>query len=158
MKPKTQKEHELDSHKQAMKDLDNQVNDAKSKAYFSSTLQARETMKQLGPDMTRGLVDWLKEVQKGKAVTLCAAAYAPELLNLMGFAKPEVITIILLKSVLDTHGQFESPTVSKVAGFIGGRIEDEVRFRFYEKTAPDEVVKAARQRVSRIGSTPRYRR
>ena len=38
------------------------------------------------------------------------------------------------------------------------RLEDEARFRFYEITAPEEVVKAAWKRVTEAGSSPRYRR
>ena len=155
---KRQKEFELDGHNDAIRDLDKQLNDAKQKAYFSSTLQARETIKYLALPMKQELINWLHELCKGRAVTMASPAMAPELLNLMEFTSTDVICVILLKSVLDTHGQFDNPTIARVANFIGERIEDEVRFRFYEKTAPEEVVAAARKRVKQIGSTPKYRR
>ena len=158
MKNKRQLEFEEQCHKEAIQKLRKQLNDAKSKAYFSSTEGARQTIKTHTLEMANQLVDHLKVISTGRATTTATAVFAPELLEWMKFVSPEVVTIVLLKSVLDTHGGFEEPTAGKVGNFIGSRLEDEIRFKFYEITAPKEVVDAAWRRVKEAGSNPRYRR
>ena len=150
---------EEQSHQEAITKLRKQLNKAKSKSYFSSTAGARETIKTHTLALSGELSKWIEEVCSGRAVTRADAAMMPELKEWMKFIQPEFISIILLKSIFDTYGNgFDDPTVPKVGSFIGGRLEDEIRFKFYEITAPEEVVEAAWRRVNETGSTPHYRR
>jgi DNA-directed RNA polymerase len=153
-----QEQFEIQSHTDAVRKLEKDLFKAKQKAYFSSTLQARETIKAATLPMADELVKFLEPIAKGRAVTTADAAFAPELLRFLDYVSPSHVTVVLLKSVLDIHGSFDNPTTSRVSNFIGGRLEDELRFRFYEITAPEEVVAAAWKRVTERGSTPRYRR
>ena len=127
-------------------------------SYFSSTDGARETIKSHTLSMATELQEYIEEIAGGRQVTTAPAVMAPELKEWMKYVSPELIVVVLLKSVLDTHGGFDNPTTARVGNFIGTRLEDEMRFRFYEITAPKEVVDAAWRRVSKAGSTPHYRR
>ena len=146
------------SHVEAIQKLRKQFNQAKSKSYFSSTDGARQTVKTHTLEMAKQLVSHLNVIASGRATTTASAVMAPELLKWMEYVSSEIIAIVLLKSVLDTHGGFDEPTAAKVGNFIGSRLEDEIRFRFYEITAPKEVVVAAWRRVSEAGSNQHYRR
>jgi len=149
---------EKQAHNDAVNQLERELVKAKQKAYFSSTLQARETIKHLLLPMASDLLVFIEDIAKGKATTTADAVFAPELMEFLRFINPEHVTVVLLKSILDLYGAFERPTMSRVSNFIGGRLEDELRFRFYELTAPKEVIQAAWKRVQERGSTPKYRR
>ena len=149
---------EMKSHKDAIEKLKRQVQRAKEKAYFSSTMQARATIKEYAIPTADLILNYYTEVSKGRAVTTASAAVAEEMLEWFKYVDPEVIAAILLKSVFDMHGIFDRMTTAKAASFIGSRIEDEARFRYYELKAPDDVVDAMRRRVTAAGSSPKYRR
>lgn len=153
-----QEQFEKQAHIDAVRKLEQDLYKAKQRAYYSSTLQAQQTIKALTLPMASDLVAFVEKIAKGRAVTTAPAALAPELLQWLEHVKPEHVTVVLLKTILDTHGAFENPTISRVSNFIGSRLEDELRFRYYEITAPEEVVKAAWRRVTETGSTPKYRR
>ena len=153
-----QKDFEKKAHQDAITKLKKQVQRAKEKAYFSSTMQARATIKEYAIPTADLILKYYKEVSKGRAVTTASAAVADEMLEWFKYVDPEAIAAILLKSVFDMHGIFDKMTTPKAAAFIGSRIEDEARFRYYELTAPDDVVDAMRKRVNAAGSSPRYRR
>ena len=153
-----QKDFEIKAHQDAINKLKKQVQRAKEKAYFSSTLQARATIKDFAIPTANLLVNYYEEVSKGRAATTASAAVAEEMIDWFQYVDPEAIAAILLKSVFDMHGIFDRMTTSKAASFIGSRIEDEARFRYYELTAPDDVVDAMRRRVAAAGSSPKYRR
>ena len=147
-----QKEFEIKAHQDATNKLKKQVQHAKEKAYFSSTLQARATIKEYAIPTANLILNYYKEVSKGRATTTASAAVADEMLEWFKFVDPEAIAAILLKSIFDMHGIFDRMTIAKAASFIGTRIEDEARFRYYELTAPDDVVEAMRKRVNAAGS------
>ena len=153
-----QEQFEKQAHIDAVRKLEQDLYKAKQRAYYSSTLQAQQPIKALTLPMASDLVAFVEKIAKGRAVTTAPAALAPELLQWLEHVKPEHVTVVLLKTILDTHGAFENPTISRVSNFIGSRLEDELRFRYYEITAPEEVVKAAWRRVTETGSTPKYRR
>jgi len=149
---------EKQSHIDAVRKLEQDLYKAKQRNYYSSTLQSRETIKSLTLPMAADLDKFINDIAQGRATTTADAFIAPELIKLLEFVSTEHIVVVLLKSILDTHGAFENPTASRVSNFIGGRLEDELRFRYYEITAPEEVVKAAWKRITEQGSTPKYRR
>ena len=149
---------EKEAHRDAINQLERDLLKAKQKAYFSSTLQARETIKHLLLPMASDLIVFIEDIAKGRATTTADAVFAPELMEYLKFINADHITVVLLKSILDLHGSFDRPTINRVSNFIGGRLEDELRFRFYEITAPQQVVDAAWKRVQERGSTPKYRR
>ena len=153
-----QQKFEIDSHNRAVKKLERDLVEAKQKAYFSSTLQARQSITQWALPLADELIDYLKTHADGRASTRASAVASPEIIQWLDIVSPQIISVIVLKSVFDSHGVFEKLTISKLANLIGTRLEDEARFRFYEITAPEEVVKAAWKRVTEAGSSPRYRR
>ena len=153
-----QKDFEKQSHIDAVNKLKKQVRQAKEKSYYSSTMAARTTIKQYALPTAEYLVDYYTKVSRGRATTTASAVVAAELLEWFTFVDPEALSAILLKCVFDMYGVFDKMTTSKAASYIGSRFEDEVRFRYNELTAPEDVVAAMRKRVSMTGSNPHYRR
>ena len=153
-----QQSFEIEAHYRRIRELENEITEAKSKAYFSSTNQARHTIKHFTIPLAEELKQWLEDHSNGRASTTAAAVGAPEIQGWTQIVDPAILAVITLKSILDLHGVYEKPTASKAANIIGTRLEDEARFRFYEITAPKEVVEAAWKRVTEAGSNPRYRR
>ena len=153
-----QQRFEIESHNRAIKRMEQEVLRAKQKAYFSSTSQARLTIAESAVPLAEDLRKFLSLHSEGRASTTAAAIGCPEINEWTHIVDPSIISVIVLKSVFDLHGVYDKLTPSKAANFIGTRLEDEARFRFYEITAPEEVVKAAWKRVTEAGSSPRYRR
>ncbi len=153
-----QLDFEKQSHIDAINKLKKQVQQAKEKAYFSSTIQARATIQEYAIPTSNLLIEYYEAILKGRATTTASAAVAEEMLEWFKYVDPEAIAAILLKSVFDMHGIYEKMTTSKAASFIGTRIEDEARFRYYELESPEDVVAAMHRRVSEAGSSPKYRK
>ncbi|MDC0261206.1 hypothetical protein OAK65_03710 [Synechococcus sp. AH-551-N17] len=158
MKTKLQIDFEYQSHKAAVARLEKQLREAKDKYYFSSSLQARTTIDSFVLPTADAITDWFESALKGRAKTTATVCVAQDMIDWMEFVKPEVIAAITLKSVFDLHGVYDKMTVAKAANFVGTRIEDEARFRFYEIISPEEVVQRMRRRASEAGSSPSYRR
>ena len=138
--------------------MEREVQNAKNKAYFSSTEQARASISTWALPLAEQLQEWIDKHNKARASTKVSVVACPEIQEWFKVVDPNVVSVILLKSVFDAHGVHDKLTLPKLAQMIGTRLEDEARFRFYEITAPPEVVKAAWDRVQKAGSTPRYRR
>ena len=156
---KRQIDFEEQSHTKAIEALYKQIDKAKEKAYFSSTDAGRDTVKTLTAQLSGDLQQWLEDIANGRAKTRADAAMAPELVRWLEYVPIQLVAVVAFKTILDTHGNgFEDPTAAKVGKFIGGRLEDELRFKFYEISAPEEVVDAAWRRVNEAGSSPYYRR
>ena len=153
-----QQKFEIDSHHRAIQRLENEVRKAKDKAYFSSTDQARASISTWALPLADELKAYLDKHTAGRASTRASAVACPEINEWTTIVEPNILSVILLKTIFDAHGVVNKLTPSKLAHMIGTRFEDECRFRFYEITAPDEVVKAAWKRVTAAGSSPRYRR
>ncbi len=155
---KLQKDFEIKSHKDAIKKLEKQVRDAKERSYFSSTIQARATIKELLLPTAETLVDYYTEIASGRASAKASVRVSEEMLRLFEDVSPETISAILLKSILDLHGVHNKLTLARGARLIGSRIEDEARFHYYSVISPDDVVRAMNKRVSETGSSPKFRR
>ena len=153
-----QQKFELESHHRAIQRLENEVRKAKDKAYFSSTDQARASISTWVLPLAEELEAWLAKHTAGRASTKASAVACPEITEWTTIVEPNILSVVLLKTIFDAHGVVNKLTPSKLAHMIGTWFEDECRFRFYEITAPEEVVKAARKRVTEAGSSPRYRR
>ncbi|WP_115014955.1 DNA-directed RNA polymerase [Synechococcus sp. UW140] len=158
IKTNLQKDFEYQSHKAAVARLEKQLREAKDKQYFSSSLQARTTIDSYVIPTSNAITDWFSEALQGRAKTTATVCVAQDMLGWMEFVKPEVIAAITLKSVFDLHGVYEKMTVAKAANFVGTRIEDEARFRYYELVSPEDVVQRMRRRANEAGSSPSYRR
>ena len=153
-----QRHFEIENHYRAVKRMEREVQNAKNKAYFSSTEQARASISTWALPLAEQLQEWIDKHNKARASTKVSVVACPEIQEWFKIVDPNVVSVILLKSVFDAHGVHDKLTLPKLAQMIGTRLEDEARFRFYEITAPPEVVKAAWDRVQKAGSTPRYRR
>ena len=153
-----QEAFEIESHYRAINKLEKEVQRAKDLSYYSSTEQARATIKTWALPMTEDLVAYVDKFSNGRASTKASAVGCPEIAEWFQIVEPNILMVIVLKTIFDAHGVHQKLTLSKLAQMIGTRFEDEARFRFYEITAPKEVVEMARKRVQETGSSPRYRR
>lgn len=153
-----QKRFEIENHHRAINKLEQEVRRAKDKAYYSSTAQASHSISSWALPLAEELKTYIDKHAYGRASTKASAVACPELNEWFTIIEPNILSVIILKTVFDAHGIHQKLTLSKLANMIGTRMEDECRFRFYEITAPEEVVKAAWKRVRETGSTPRYRR
>lgn len=158
IKTDLQKDFEYQSHKAAVARLEKQLREAKDKQYYSSSLQARATIDTYVIPTADAITSWFTEAKEGRARTTATVCVADDMLGWMEFVKPEVIAAITLKSVFDLHGVYDRMTVAKAANFVGTRIEDEARFRYYELVSPADVVERMKRRASEAGSSPSYRR
>ena len=153
-----QKEFEHNSHHVAINKLQRDFQRAKSKAYYSSTTPAQQTLKCWALPLAEELVDYVEKYKNGRASVKASPVACPEIAQWLEIVEPNILSVIILKTILDAHGVHQKLTLPKLAQMIGTRFEDEARFRFYEITAPEDVVQAAWRRVTTAGSTPRYRR
>jgi hypothetical protein len=80
--------------------------------------------------------------------------YQQEMVDLLQEVEPEVVSLIFLKSLFDTVGAYDQHKIQQIASFIGSRLEDEVRFRYYEGLGCERLTNAAHKRVSCSDSTP----
>lgn len=155
---KLQKDFEIKSHERAVAKLKRQLQEAKDKAYFSSTAQARATIKELLLPSADILTDYYTKIAAGRASQKPSVRVSQEMLRLFEDVSAETIAAILLKSVLDFHGIYKQLTPAKAARLIGSRIEDEARFHYYSVVSPPDVVAAMNKRVNATGSSPKFRR
>ena len=148
----------MKSHQIAVAKLERQVRDAKDKSYFSSTAQARATIKELLLPSATILTEYYEAIASGRASARASVRVSEEMVRLFEDVSAETISAILLKSVLDLHGVYQKLTLAKASKLIGGRVEDEARFHYYSIISPPDVVSAMNKRVNATGSSPKYRR
>ena len=154
----TQKNFERESHRLAINKMVYDDQKAKNKSYYSSTPQAQQTIKCWALPLAEQLVEFVNKHKDGRASVKASPVACPEIFEWLKIVEPNILSVILLKTILDAHGVHQKLTLPRLAQMIGTRFEDEARFRFYEITAPEDVVAAAWKRVSAAGSSPRYRR
>ena len=155
---KLQIEFELQSRRDAVKKLEQQVREAKEKCYFSSTIQARATIKEMLLPTAETLIDYYTEIANGRASNKASVVVSQEMVRLFEDVSAETISAILLKTILDFHGTHQKLTIAKGARMVGGRVEDEARFHYYSVISPPDVVDAMNKRVKATGSSPKFRR
>jgi DNA-directed RNA polymerase len=83
--------------------------------------------------------------------------YQGELVSLLNDIEPEVVSLIFLKSLFDACGAYERLPIQRVSSFIGSRLEDEHRFRYYEGLGCVHLTSRAVKHANRAGSSPHYR-
>jgi len=97
---------------------------------------------------------------KGRAISRNFVQAIPLMLDLIQLVIPERISIITLKSILDSVHRCEHsiPKAPEVVRLISQRIEDEARATYYINNAPEEVVKAQQYQLDTKLSNPSFKR
>ena len=109
------------------------------RGYASGTLYGRKLVDQQITDIAAKITETKKRLTQGKA-----QQGATKLQDVLATIEPEVLAAIAAKKTLDLIGIGKDDKgrynnrYSKVCITIGRAVEAEARFRWYEKTAPDE--------------------
>jgi DNA-directed RNA polymerase len=151
-------DHEVSAHRQAIDRLRKDVLKLRQKNYYSATLPAVTKIAQLVLPFSAELVGRVSKYTGRSTGPAPFINYQKEIVALLDIVEPEVVSLIFLKSLFDAAGAYDRMTIQKVSGFVGSRLEDEVRFRYYEGLGCERLTTAATRRVSCSGSTPHYRR
>ena len=155
-----QKDLENEIHQIAVNQIRKGELKAKRKMYASSTTFGRQLVSQYTLQFTEFLKNKIETTRKGRATTRNFVEALPLMLNLIQLVDPEKISVITLKSILDSvhrcgHSIPKAPEVVKI---ISRRIEDEARATYYINNAPKEVVKAQQYQLDTQLSNPSFKR
>ena len=130
----------------------------RQKRYYSATTPAIAKISQLVIPFGDQLIERVSKYIGNSTGPAPFINYQREMADLLKEVEPEVVSLIFLKSLFDAAGAYDKMTIQKVASFVGTRLEDEARFRYYEGLGCERLTTAATKRVSNAGSTPHYRR
>lgn len=150
-------DHEVKAHREAIERVRREVLKLRQQCYYSATEQARCTIAEVVLPFSDALVDRVSKYT-GQPGPKAFVNYQQEMKDLLEVVEPEVVSLIFIKSAFDAAGNFDSMPIHKVASFIGSRIEDEARFRYYESLGCERLSTAANKRVNSSDSNPHYRR
>ncbi len=155
-----QLQYELDLSREATQRIRRQIQQAKDKGYFSSTDFGRTFVRTQLEDFAKDLFDATEKPARGKATTTNIAICWQEVKQIFNYLEPDAVSAVCLKLILDSFGisKASTPTTQEAASFIGRGIEDEMRFIYYSRVAPEDVVAALRKELNTPGSNPHYRR
>ena len=151
-------DHEIYAHREAVARIQREVLKLRQQSYYSSSIQARSTVAELVLPFSDALVDRVNKYSGKQTGPRPFINYQLEMKQLVEEIEPEIISLIFLKSAFDAAGAYESMTVQRVGSFIGSRLEDEARFRYYESLGCERLSTAAHKRVNNKESNPHYRR
>ena len=133
---------------------------AKQMMYASSTTFGRQMVSQYTLKFAEFLKNKIETTIKGRATSRNFVQAIPLMLDLIQLVDPERISIITLKSILDSVHRCEHsiPKAPEVVRLISARIEDEARATYYINNAPKEVVKAQQYQLDTLLSNPSFKR
>ncbi len=151
-------DHEITAHREAINRVRNDVLKLRQQNYYSSSIQARSTVAELVLPFCDALVNRVRKYTGRTTGPKPIINYQQDIADLLKEVEPEVVSVIFLKSAFDAAGAFDSMTIQRVGNFIGSRLEDEARFRYYENLGCERLSTAARKRVNNTDSNPHYRR
>ena len=109
--------------------------------YASSTTFGRKMVSQCTLTFAEFLKNKIETTIKGRATNRNFVQAIPLMLDLIQLVDPERISIITLKSILDSVHRCEHsiPKAPEVVRLISTRIEDEARATYYINNAPEGV-------------------
>lgn len=154
---KRQQEFELESHRSAINKIRNEIRKAKDKHYYSSTKAGHKTLTHFIIPFDEALRETTANAVVGNPTRTVISRTCHLIQQLLDETDEYVLSTIALKSILDCYSSYEKVRLSNASMLIGRRIEDEIRFNFYQDIAPEDVASAARKRVNQTGSNPHYR-
>ena len=128
--------------------------------YSSSTTFERQLVSQYTLKFAEFLKNKIETTIKGRATSRNFVQAIPLMLDLIQLVDTERISIITLKSILDSVHRCEHsiPKAPEVVRLISQRIEDEARATYYINNAPEEVVKAQQYQLDTKLSNPSFKR
>ena len=128
--------------------------------YSSSTTYGRQLVPQYTLKFAEFLKNKIETTIKGRATSRNFVQAIPLMLDLIQLVDPERISVITLKSILDSVHRCEhsTPKAPEVVRLISTRIEDEARATYYINNAPEEVVKAQQYQLDTKLSNPSFKR
>ncbi len=130
----------------------------RQKNYYSATSPAVAKIAQLVLPFSDQLMERVSKYTGRSTGPAPFINYQQEMVDLLKEVEPEVVSLIFLKSLFDAAGAYDMMTIQKVGSFVGTRLEDEARFRYYEGLGCQRLTSAANKRVNNSDSTPHYRR
>lgn len=148
----------MKAHRAAVTQLQNELVKLRHQKYYSASLPARSKIAQLVLPFSEAIVARANKYTGRTTGPAPTINYQADFKALLEQVEPEVISLIFLKSVFDALGAFDKMTTAKVASFVGGRLEDEARFRYYQSLGNERLAAAANKRVNVSNSNPHYRR
>jgi DNA-directed RNA polymerase len=151
-------DHEVTAHRTAVEKFKKQVLKLRQLKYYSATVSGISSVAQLVLPFSEELADRVNKYSGRQTGPAPFINYRLEMKMLLEDVEPEVVSLIFMKSLFDVVGAFDKFSIQKVSGFIGSRIEDEARFRYYESLGCHRLTTAANKRVSTSSSNPHYRR
>jgi DNA-directed RNA polymerase len=151
-------DHEVTAHRTAVEKFKKEVLKLRQQNYYSATVSGISSVAQLVLPFSEELADRVNKYSGRQTGPAPFINYRLEMKKLLEDVEPEVVSLIFLKSLFDIVGAYDKYPIQKVSSFIGSRIEDEARFRYYEGLGCHRLTSAANKRVSSADSNPHYRR
>ena len=152
-----QVEHEVKAHRSDVEKFRREVLKLRHQSYYSATIPARSKVVQMVLPFSEALVDRVSRYTGKSTGPAPIINYQGELVSLLNDIEPEVVSLIFLKSLFDACGAYERLPIQRVSSFIGSRLEDEHRFRYYEGLGCVHLTSRAVKHANRAGSSPHYR-
>jgi len=132
--------------------------EARGKEYTSSTMPSRVIQNDFLLELNQHIEDRVKELKLIAAKdNLSASAWRIERIA-TDFISYRMLSMLTFKTILDNYAQNREPLAVKIANTIGGRIEDEVRFAYYDKEFNEKDSYVINKWVARPGANPKNRR
>ena len=152
--------HELEMSRAATAAIRKSIQKAQDKQYLSSTEYGREFVRKYTIPFAGALIESTHKTSRGRATVTNIAKTYHSMQTIFSLVDEKVIAFIGLKSIFDSLGvsKYDKPRTAEAAGFIGKRIEDEVRTSYYQQVAPEEVVSLIDKELSTKTSNPHFRR
>ena len=139
----------------------NDLEKAKEKTYYSSTKPGRHFLQTYIQAYINQIDESTELHLTGKRNRGNMSRYAHNIKEFCERLSTEVIAVVALKTITDYFGKNKAMTASNVAVSIGTRIEDELRFNYYEANFEEVDGRAVTQinkKVKRASANPRNRR
>ena len=152
-------EHEQKLIKGGRRKLQSDLKKDAARNYYSNTQIGRRVLQEIFTIYEEELINTTDKAITGKAGRGNIIQCCKEMKSYINSLTADVIVVATLKQIIDFYSSEKGyVTVVDLAGAIGGRIESEVWFDYYQKNTDAEIASSARKRASMPGSTPKYRK
>lgn len=149
--------HELQSHRHSIEKLRKDISTLQGMRYYSAALPARLKIRQLTIPFAQEIVRKLEESKGKQSGRATYTNYRDHMQALVDVVEPEVIALITLKSLFDIAGSFTRIPLVEAAAWLGNRLADECRFRYYMETGSPQLKATIRKRLADPDKNERYR-
>ena len=135
-----------------------EVNDAKSKDYFSSTKPGRYAFQAYIQRFCDVLVKVNAEAMQAKRSRKNINASAKDMDAIINSLSAMTTTVVAFKTILDVYSSKQEMSAASVACKIGARIEDELRFGYYFNLFDEKERGTIMRWIKRPNANPHNRR